>query len=124
MGGNLVRDVATPIIAADAASKGYVDAQVAGSPNALQPQIDALSAQDRDLADGIATAIALDMPQLLSGQTFAMRAGWGNFEGANALGITAAGLVGRGLLGSGSTVLVDAGVASEQKRARRPGAQA
>lgn len=83
----------------------------------LQDQIDAQSAQigglqsdvkqlrdrDSELAEGIAISLALDAPVLRSGQTFALRGGYGNFDGASAAGFTAAGAV-------SSNVVVDAGV--------------
>jgi len=71
--------------------------------NGLQSDVRGLRERDEELAEGIAIALALDAPVLRSGQTFAMRGGWGNFDGFNAAGVTAAGAL-------SSNVVVDAGV--------------
>jgi trimeric autotransporter adhesin len=96
MGGNIVHDVATPIVGTDAANKAYVDTTVGKTRN--------------QAFEGTAVALAISQPILLPGQTFAMRGGWGDFEGQNAAGFSAAGVIGRDWLGYGSTVTVDAGV--------------
>lgn len=70
---------------------------------ALQSDVSDLRDRDRELAEGIAISLALDAPVLRNGQTFAMRGGWGNFDGSNAAGITAAGALSQ-------NVVVDAGV--------------
>ena len=112
MGGNTITNVAGPVTASDAANKGYVDAQIASLTGfgGVQSQIDALGRKDQDLAEGIAIAVALDAPQLRAGQTFAVRGGWGNFEGSNALALTAAGLVASNFAGQGSSAIIDVGV--------------
>ncbi|MCC7253575.1 hypothetical protein [Hyphomicrobium sp.] len=69
----------------------------------IQSQINGLIDRDDELAEGIAISLALDAPVLRNGQTFAMRGGWGNFEGSNAAGFTAAGALSQ-------NVVVDAGV--------------
>lgn len=69
----------------------------------LQSDVNRLDERDDELAEGIAISLALDAPILRTGQTFAMRGGWGNFDGANAAGVTAAGLV-------APNVVLDAGV--------------
>lgn len=71
--------------------------------SALQGDVTSLQDRDRELAEGIAIALALDAPVLRSGQTFALRGGWGNFDGSNAAGVTAAGAISQ-------NVVVDAGV--------------
>jgi len=76
----------------------------------LQSQINGLGRRDSELADGIAVSLALAQPIMLPGQTFAVRGGWGNFDGSNAVGVTAAGVVGRGYWGPTSAVVVDGGV--------------
>jgi autotransporter adhesin len=76
----------------------------------INNQITILKQNDKELMDGIAISLALAQPIFQPGQTFAMRAGWGNFDGANAVGITAAGLVGRGYWGPTSAIIVDAGI--------------
>jgi uncharacterized coiled-coil protein SlyX len=70
---------------------------------ALQSDVADLRERDRELAEGIAISLALDAPILRNGQTFAMRGGWGNFDGSNAAGVTAAGALSQ-------NVVVDAGV--------------
>jgi hypothetical protein len=69
----------------------------------LQSDVRDLQQRDDELAEGIAIALALDAPLLKNGQTFAMRGGWGNFDGSNAAGVTAAGAITQ-------NVVVDAGV--------------
>ncbi len=51
-------------------------------------------------------------PIFQPGQTIAVRAGWGNFDGTNAASVTAAGVVARGFLGPTSSLVVDGGVGS------------
>jgi len=47
-----------------------------------------------ELKAGVAIALAVDSPDLSGGEKFAMRVGWGNFQGdANAVGFSAVGLV-------------------------------
>lgn len=75
-----------------------------------QRQIDGLKKRDDELAEGIAIALSLDAPVFQPGQTFAMRAGWGNFDGSDAFGMTAAGLLDKGSFGPKSTVTLDGGV--------------
>lgn len=76
----------------------------------LQRQVDALGERDEELADGIAVSLALQQPILLSGQSFGIRVGYGNFDGTSAVGATAAGVVNRGALGAGSSIVLDGGV--------------
>lgn len=77
---------------------------------AFQRQIDALGRRDSELADGIAIALAIQQPIFQAGQTFAIRAGYGNFDGADAIGLSAAGVLSRGGFGPGSSVTLDAGL--------------
>jgi trimeric autotransporter adhesin len=92
MGGNVVHDVATPIVGTDAANKAYVDKGV------------------NKAFEGTALALAIEQPLFMPGQSFAIRAGWGDYEGQNAFGVSAAGVLARNFMGYGSTVVVDAGV--------------
>ena len=92
MGGNRVQDVGTPIFGTDAANKAYVDRGL------------------NKAYEGTAIALAISQPILGSNQSFAIRAGWGNYESENAFGISAAGIIGRDWLWSGSTVVLDGGV--------------
>jgi hypothetical protein len=92
MGGNAVHDVGTPIFGTDAANKAYVDK---GMNRAFE---------------GTAVALAISQPVFLPGQNFAVRAGWGDYQGQNAFGASVAGVVARDTFGYGSTVTVDAGL--------------
>jgi trimeric autotransporter adhesin len=78
------------------------------------------------LNEGIAAVAALAQPILLPGQHFAMRAGWGGYDDANAIGLSAAGVVASNLLSQGrGTLTLDGGVGfgtSEGEVAGRAGA--
>jgi hypothetical protein len=77
----------------------------------LQGQINSLARRDDKLAEGIAATVALAQPILLPGQHFAMRAGWGGYDDANAFGFSAAGVVAGNLLSQGrGTLTLDGGV--------------
>lgn len=79
--------------------------------DAINGDIGRLQNRDKELADGIAIALALDQPVFQNGQQFALRVGWGNFDGSDAVGVTGAGVLARGLVGGpSSTVVLDAGV--------------
>jgi hypothetical protein len=82
------------------------------SPDAIQNDIGSLQRRDKQLASGIAIAMSLVQPQFQAGQTLAVRAGWGNFDGTAAVGVTAAGLLATGFLGPTSSVIIDGGVGS------------
>ena len=73
----------------------------------MQSQINNLGRRDDELADGIAIALALAQPMFQPDQKFAMRVGWGNFDGTNAVGLTAAGVLSKGNYG---TVILDGGI--------------
>jgi trimeric autotransporter adhesin len=77
---------------------------------ALQSQINNLGQRDKQLAEGIATAAAMAQPILLSGQKFALRFGYGNFDGTSAAAVTAAGVLNRGYAGPTSSIVLDAGL--------------
>ena len=66
MGGNRVQDVGTPILGTDATNKAYVDKGL------------------NKAYEGTAIALAISQPVFLPGQTFAVRGGWGDYEGQNA----------------------------------------
>ena len=79
--------------------------------SSLQSKINRLGDRDRELTEGIATVASLAQPILLPGQHFAVRAGWGGYDGASAVGFSAAGVVANNLLRQGSgTVTLDGGV--------------
>ena len=82
-----------------------------GDLSGLQSQINRLGRRDSELAEGIATAVALAQPMMMPGQHFAMRAGWGNFDGSDAIGLSAAGVLANNMLRPGSgTLILDGGV--------------
>jgi hypothetical protein len=72
----------------------------------LQMQINRLDRRNDELTEGIASSAALAQPIFLPGQSFAMQVSWGNFDSANAFGVTAAGVVARNLLRPGGGALV------------------
>jgi hypothetical protein len=90
--GNRIEGVATPILGTDAANKAYVDRGV------------------NRAFEGTAVALAISQPVFLPGQTFAIRAGWGDYQGQNAAGVAAAGVIAHDVFGYGSTVTLDAGI--------------
>jgi hypothetical protein len=97
-----------------------------GDVSNLQSQINGLGRRDKELTEGIATVAALAQPMLLPGQHFAMRAGWGGYDDASAVGFSAAGVVASNLLSQGrGTLTLDGGVGfgtSEGEVAGRAGA--
>ena len=92
MGGNRVQDVGTPIFGTDAANKAYVDRGL------------------NKAYEGTAIALAISQPIIGPNQTFAIRAGWGDYESQSAFGLSAAGIIGRDWFWGGSTVAIDGGV--------------
>ncbi|WP_127077546.1 hypothetical protein [Rhodomicrobium lacus] len=116
MGGAVVHNVGTPLVATDAANKAYVDAtyaDVAGRIADTNSRLDAglRSANRRidETQEGVAIALALQQPIFAPGQSFAVRAGWGNFEGESAFGLSGAGIIGRDVFGPGTLVALDGG---------------
>lgn len=112
MGGNRVQGVAAPVAATDATNKAYVDTADA----AINTRIDA--ANDRitnanqridEAEEGIAMALAVQNPDLVGAETFGISVNWGNFEGANALGLAATGVLGKDLFGGGERTALTAG---------------
>lgn len=83
---------------------------LASDGGAFQGKIDALGRRDGELADGIAIALALQQPIFHSGQKFAGRLGYGNFDGSNALALSLAGVVDKGSFGPISSITLDGGV--------------
>lgn len=75
-----------------------------------QSNVNGLRQRDDKLAERIAIATAVQAPTFLPGQTFAVRVGWGNFDGSSAVGMAAAGIVDRNTFGPGSSVVLDAGI--------------
>lgn len=64
-----------------------------GDVSGLQTQINSLGRRDKELTEGVASVASLAQAVLLPGQHFAMRAGWGGFDDASAVGFSAAGVV-------------------------------
>jgi hypothetical protein len=94
---------------------GYTFAELGlattGDVAGLQTQINSLGRRDKELTEGIAAVAALAQPILLPGQHFAVRAGWGGYDDANAVGFSAAGVVASNLLSQGrGTLTLDGGL--------------
>jgi hypothetical protein len=116
MGGAVVHNVGGPVVGSDAANKAYVDSVWSDNTARVQEldgKIDAglRSANRRidETQEGIAIALALQQPIFAPGQSFAVRAGWGNFEGESAFGLSGAGIIGRDWFGQGTLVALDGG---------------
>ncbi|MGE5260409.1 MAG: hypothetical protein ACM3MH_05975, partial [Actinomycetota bacterium] len=81
------------------------------SSTEVNVKINELGNRDKQLTEGIATVAALAQPIMLPGQHFAMRAGWGGYDDASAVGFSAAGVLASNLLRDGyGTLVVDGGV--------------
>ena len=78
--------------------------------DAHQQQIDALGRRDRELADGIAIALAIPAPLFHNGQSVVLGVGQGNFDGANAFGLSLAGVLNKGAFGPTSSVTLSGGL--------------
>ena len=77
----------------------------------LQSDLGQLRRQDKKLTEGLAAVASPAQPMLLPGQHFAMRAGWGGFDDANAVSFTVAGVLAKNLFGPGyGTLVLDGGV--------------
>jgi len=63
---------------------------------------------------GVAVALAIETPELGSGERFGMRIGWGTFDSydssANAFGASAIGVLGKSVFFKGDRLALDAGV--------------
>jgi hypothetical protein len=81
--------------------------------SAINQSLKRLSRRDGELADGIAISLALAQPAFQPGQSFAIRGGWGNFDGSNALGVSAAGLLYS--FRNGGSVILDVGVGASMR---------
>jgi hypothetical protein len=75
MGGNVVHDVAAPVVGTDAANKAYVDTG-----------LNQLRQEDRRLGSGIAMAAAIPHTTVLPGEKIAFGVDWANYDGLNAIG--------------------------------------
>lgn len=83
---------------------------IAALSDRIDGAVGVLNKRDDELAEGIATALALQQPIFQPGQDFAIRFGYGNFDGSDAFGAVAAGVVARNFGSPTGTVTVDAGV--------------
>ena len=99
---------------------GNIRGQISG----LQGQIDDLGRRDRELADGIAIALAIQQPIFQPGQSFAIRAGYGNFDGNDAFGLSAAGVSTEARWAGEAQSRSTPASASAAPRARLPAGQA
>ncbi|MBT3069630.1 hypothetical protein KKP04_01930 [Rhodomicrobium sp. Az07] len=116
MGGAVVHNVATPLVDTDAANKAYVDSVWYDNGTRMRELNDKMDAGLRnanrridETQEGVAIALALQQPIFAPGQSFAFRAGWGNFEGESAFGLSGAGIIGRDWFGQGTVVALDGG---------------
>ena len=80
-GGNVLHDVATPLAASDAATKGYVDSGITNLSNIMTNKF-----QHAD--GGIAAAMSLQSPDRTGNQTWAVSLNEGFWNGQNATGFT------------------------------------
>lgn len=98
--------------AGDLAAQTFAELGIgsAADVSVLQSQVNTLGNRDKELADGIAIALALEQPILVGQQKFALRGGYGNFDGESALGLSATALVSRSTFGPGTSVMLDAGI--------------
>jgi hypothetical protein len=127
--GDLAAHTTSELGLASSADVANLESNVAGLRSdvaGLQSDINRLGRRDKELTEGIAAIASLAQPILLPGQHFAMRAGWGGYDDANAVGFSAAGVVASNLLGQGrGTLTLDGGVGfgtSEGEVAGRAGA--
>jgi hypothetical protein len=58
---------------------------------------------------GVALAMSMENPDLTGNERFGMAANWGNFEGANALGLSLMGVVGNNFVTKGDRVSISGG---------------
>jgi hypothetical protein len=86
MGGNRVQNVATPIVATDAANKGYVD----GMNAITNDRINQAFRQIDENTEGIAVAIAMGGLTLPQGKDFALGANVGFYDDKQAAAAQAA----------------------------------
>lgn len=78
--------------------------------SALQDDNQKQQRQIDENTEGVAMALALKMPDFVADENFGIRLGYGNFEGADALGLSVAGVVGRDTAGKGSRLTIHGGV--------------
>jgi len=105
-GGNLAARSFASLGLASTTDITNINNQITG----INSQISGLHQRDRELANGIAISMAVAQPVLLSGQSFGLRVGWGNFDSSNAVGISGAGVLSRGYAGPTSSAVLDAGI--------------
>jgi len=78
---------------------------------ATSKDLSSLQNTDKKLTEGLAAVASMAQPIILPGQTFAVRAGWGGYDDANALSFSAAGVLAKNLVRDGyGTLVADAGL--------------
>ena len=113
MGGNVVHDVAAPVLGTDAANKAYVDAGL----NAANQRIDRAN-------QGVAIAMAVQNPVLTGSDRFGVAVNFSDFAGNSAVGATAVGILAQNVFGGGEKFGLTGGFGtSSNQTAGRVGVQ-
>jgi hypothetical protein len=73
-------------------------------------KLNSLDGRDKELAEGIAIATALQNPDLVGAETFGVAVNFGNWDGFSAFGLSAEGVVGYNFFQPGDRVAVSGGV--------------
>jgi hypothetical protein len=76
----------------------------------LADQIAGLDERADEIEAGVAIAMALEDPDLAGTESFGIKLNYGNFEGADALGLTVAGVLARNVLGARNRLTLSGGV--------------
>ncbi len=113
MGGNVVHDVAAPVLGTDAANKAYVDAGL----NSANQRIDRAN-------QGVAIAMAVQNPVLTGSDRFGVAVNFSDFAGNSAVGATAVGILAQNVFGGGEKFGLTGGFGtSSNQTAGRVGVQ-
>ena len=113
MGGNVVHDVAAPVLGTDAANKAYVDASL----NSANQRIDRAN-------QGVAIAMAVQNPVLTGSDRFGVAVNFSDFAGNSAVGATAVGILAQNVFGGGEKFGLTGGFGtSSNQTAGRVGVQ-
>lgn len=83
---------------------------LAGELAGVADQIAGLDERADEIEMGVAIAMALEDPDLAGAESFGIKLNYGNFEGADALGLTAAGVLARDVLGGRNRVTLSGGI--------------
>jgi hypothetical protein len=120
MGGNVVHDVAAPVVGTDAANKAYVDSMA----TTLNGGLSALNSRVNRVEQGVAMAMAAQNPVLTGSDRFGVTVNWGNYDGNDSVGFSAVGIIGQNFFGQGEKVGMTGGFAmSGNQVAGRAGLQ-